>query len=72
MKTDRPLKFNEHVLPICLPEDTGGPIIGQKESLTYSGCYWFFLVSPKHDTRVSESYRVYPSVYEAMDSIFDR
>ena len=29
MKTDRPLVFNEHVVPICLPEETGGPEIGQ-------------------------------------------
>ena len=29
MKTDRPLKFNENVLPICLPEEVGPPEIGQ-------------------------------------------
>ena len=29
MKTDRPLIFNEHVIPICLPEETGGPAVGQ-------------------------------------------
>jgi len=29
MKTDRALKFNERVSPICMPEEIGGPEIGQ-------------------------------------------